>query len=195
MNTGANKLKKSYEDYGPDDRIKLRLLENSTFFLTGEITEENVSECIKWIEYENLDDEKNKVLTIYINSFGGDLYQAFALIDIMRLSRHTIKTVAVGSAMSSAFMILASGSKGYRYATRNSSLMTHQFSSDSDSLKYHDIKSTMKELDYCSQRMYNILKEVTGIDGRTVKRKLLPESDMYYKAEELLNYGVIDHVI
>jgi len=188
-------LKKSYEDYGAEDRIKLRLLEKSTFFLVGEIAEENVNECIKWITYENLDEGSKRTLTLYINSYGGDVYQAFALIDAMRLSRHSIKTVATGSAMSAAFLILAAGTYGMRYATQNAGLMSHQFSSDSDSLKYHDLKSTMKELDWINQRMYNILKEATGLDGRTVKRKLLPETDMYFKAEDLLNYGVIDYVI
>jgi len=187
-------LKKSYDEYGAEDRIKLRILENSTFFLVGEITEENINECVKWITYENLtDDDRARTLTLYINSYGGDIYQAFALIDAMRLSRHKIKTIATGCAMSAAFLILAAGNE--RYATQNTGLMCHQFSSESDSLKYHDLKSTMKELDWINQRMYNILKEATGLDGRTVKRKLLPESDMYFKAEDLLNYGVIDYVI
>jgi len=188
-------LKKSYEDYGAEDRIKLRLLENSTFFLSGGIDEENINECIKWITFENLADGPKKTLTLYINSYGGDVYQAFALIDAMRLSRHSIKTVATGYAMSAGFLILAAGTYGLRYATQNTGLMCHQFSSESDSLKYHDLKSTMKELDWINQRMYNILKEATGLDGRTIKRKLLPESDMYFKAEDLLNYGVIDYVI
>jgi len=187
-------MKKNESGFGAEDQIKISLLENSTFFLVGEINEENINECIKWITYENFD-HQIKTLTIYINSYGGDIYQAFALIDAIRLSKHTIKTIATGSAMSAAFLILAAGTPGFRFATMNTGLMTHQFSSDSDSLKYHDLKSTMKELDWINQRMYNILKSCTGLDGRTVKRKLLPESDMYFKAEDLLNYGVIDHVI
>lgn len=188
---------KKYGDeyvYGADETIKSRLLENSTFFLVGEITEENVGECIKWITYENLGDGPKKILTLFINSQGGDLYQGFALIDAMRLSRHTIKTVAIGNAMSAAFLILAAGTKGQRYATQNAGLMTHQFTSGSEG-KYHDLKAEIKELDWLNQRMYNILKDATELDGRTVKRKLLPESDMYFKAEELINYGVIDYVI
>jgi len=188
-------LKKNESGFGADDQIKLSLLENSKFFLTSDISEESINECIKWITFENDQEGPNKILTIYINSYGGEIYQAFALIDAMRLSRHNFKTIATGSAMSAAFLILAAGTSGMRYATQNTGLMTHQFSSESDSLKYHDIKSTMKELDWINQRMYNILKEATKLDGRTVKRKLLPESDMYYKAEDLIKLGVIDYVI
>jgi ATP-dependent Clp protease protease subunit len=187
-------MKKDDDSFGAEDKIKLSLLENSTFFLTGEIAEENVGECIKWLTYENFDDEI-KTLTIYINSYGGDVYQAFALIDAIKMNKHVVKIVATGAAMSAAFLILSAGTPGYRYATALTGLMTHQFSSDSDSLKYHDLKSTMKELDWINERMYNILKSTTGLDGRTVKRKLLAESDVYFKAEDLLKYGVIDHVI
>jgi ATP-dependent Clp protease protease subunit len=185
---------KDDNSFGADDIIKLSLLENSVFFLNGEIAEENIGECIKWLTYENLEKDI-KTLTIYVNSYGGDIYQAFALIDAIRLNKHNIKIVATGAAMSAAFLILSAGTPGHRYATQHTGLMSHQFSSESESLKYHDLKSTMKELDWINERMYNILKSTTGLDGRTVKRKLLAESDVYFKAEDLLKYGVIDHVI
>ena len=74
------------EEFNADDRIDITLLKNSVFFLTGDIEEENIAKCIKWITYENLDTKQEKTLTLYVNSVGGDLYQAFALIDIMNTS-------------------------------------------------------------------------------------------------------------
>ena len=59
-----------------EDRIELRFLSNHTHFLTGDISEENIKKTIQWIVYENLDDKKEnkeKVLTLYINSTGGEL--------------------------------------------------------------------------------------------------------------------------
>jgi len=89
--------------------------------LYGEISEDNISECIKWIVYENLDTSKQKILTLYINSTGGNLYDAFALIDVMRSSTHQIRTIGIGAVMSAAFLIFAAGHQGERYAARNTS--------------------------------------------------------------------------
>jgi len=113
---------KKIEDFNAEDRIDIELLGNSIHFLVGEINEDTIKSAIKWIVYENLE-SKEKTLTLYVNSTGGDLYQAFALIDVMRSSNHTIRTVGIGAVMSAAFLIFASGDQGERYAARNTSFM------------------------------------------------------------------------
>ena len=184
---------KKIDEFNADDRISVKLLDNSVHFLTGEIGDENVNDCIKWLVYENLD-SKEKILTLYINSTGGDLYAAFALIDIMQTSSHPVRTIAVGAAMSAAFLILASGSNGERYVGTNTALMCHQFS-DATEGKYHDIKATMKDNELTNQKMVDILKEATGLTPGVIKRKLLPPSDVYLTAEEAIELGVADHIL
>ena len=185
---------KKLEDFNAEDRIGVKLLENSVFFLTGDIEEENIERCIKWITYENLGNKADKVLTLYINSQGGDLYQAFALIDIMQTSKYTIRTIGLGSIMSAAFLIFASGDKGERYIGKNTGIMCHQFS-DSQEGKYHDIKAQAKENELCNARMVEILKTVTGLPTAKVKAKLLPASDVYLTAQELVEYNVADFIL
>ncbi len=185
---------KKLEEFNAEDRIDLKLLENSTHFLNGEIDENSVGPVVKWLIYENLDASKEKVLTLYINSTGGDLYQAFGLIDIMRASPHVVRCVGVGAVMSAAFLIFASGDKGYRYAAKNTSFMCHQFTESMDS-KYHDLKATMKENDLCNDRMVAVLKDATGLAPSVIKKKLLPASDVYLTAEEVVELGVADHIL
>lgn len=163
-------------------------------FLTGEITDENIAATIRWITYENLDISKQKTLTLYINSPGGDLYQAFALIDIMRNSHHKIRTVGIGLVMSAGFLIFASGAVGERYIARNAGIMCHQYS-DGIEGKHHDIQAQVKEGQYCNERMLDILRAATNLPVRTVRSKLLPPSDVYLKATELVDLGVADHII
>lgn len=184
---------KKLEEFSAEDRINIKLLENSVFFLNGEIEEENVQNCIKWITYENLE-SKDKVLTLYINSTGGDLYQAFALIDIMRNSQHPIRTIGIGAVMSAAFLIFAAGTNGERYASKNTSFMCHQFTESMDN-KYHDLKATMKENDLCNDRMVMILKEATGLAPSVIKKKLLPASDVYLSPEEVIELKVADNLL
>ena len=184
---------KKIDDFNAQDRINNKLLDSGVHFLLGEIEDTNISEAIKWIVYENLDKKQEKILTLYINSSGGDLYQAFALIDVMRVSTHKIRTIGMGNIMSAAFLIFASGADGERYIAPNTGIMCHQFTDGVDA-KYHDIKAQMKESDYCNTRMVNILKAATGLDTRSVKTKLLPASDVYLTADELLELGVADHI-
>ena len=185
---------KKIEDFNAEDRIDLRLLEKGTFYLNGEINEDSVGECIKWLIYENLDSSKDKLLTLYVNSTGGDLYQAFGLIDVMKASPHTIRIIGLGAVMSAAFLIFASGTKGHRYAAKNTSFMCHQFSETTEG-KYHDIKASMKENETCNERMIAILKEATGLAPSKIKSKLLPASDVYLTAEEVLQYNIADSIL
>jgi ATP-dependent Clp protease protease subunit len=185
---------KKLEEFIAEDRIDLKLLENHTHFINGEINEDSVGAAIKWLIYENLDDSKEKILTLYINSTGGDLYQAFGLIDIMKASPHVIRCVGIGAVMSSAFLIFSSGDKGQRYAAKHTSFMSHQFSSGVEA-KYHDIKAEMKENEELNAKMVNILKEATGLAPSVIKKKMLPASDVYLTAEEVIELGVADHIL
>jgi len=184
---------KKIDEFNASDRIDLKLLENSVHFLSGEITDENVNECIKWIVYENFD-TREKTLTLYINSTGGDLYSALALVDIMKSSSHPIRTITIGSAMSAAFLIAVSGTHGERYAGKNASFMCHQFTENTEG-KYHDLKATMKGNEMSNEMMVAVLKEATGLAPSVIKKKLLPASDVYLTPQEAIDLGVADHLL
>lgn len=183
------------DEFNAEDRIDLSLLENSTFFLNGEIDEDSVGECIRWILYENFNyNDDSKILTIYINSTGGDLYCTFALIDVMRHSQIPIRTIGIGSVMSAAFLIFAAGTKGERWTGKNTSFMCHQYS-DSLSGKHHDLRATMRDGELCNQKMVDILREATGLTPSKIKSKLLPASDVYLTSDEVIELGIADQLL
>ena len=190
----AKEINQKPEGLGAEDVINLGLLDNHTFFICGEIDEEIIERAIRWLIYENVGDSE-KVLTIYINSIGGSVNDAFALIDMMKNSKHVIQTIGIGSVMSSAFLIFASGTPGYRYIAKNTSILSHQYSDELGEVKHHDIKSFAKEAEYTNDRMVRLLKECSGLDTTTVKRKLLPPSDVWLQAEELVNFGIADYIL
>ncbi len=185
---------KRLEGFNASDRVDVKLLDNNVHFLVGEICEENVTETIKWIVYENLDKRPDKILTLYINSMGGDLYQAFALIDVMKTSKHPVRTIGIGSVMSAGFLIFASGFKGERYIGINTGVMCHQFSGGTEA-KYHDIKAEVKEADITNRKMVDILKDATGLTSVKIKSKLLPASDVYLSINEVIELGIADHIL
>ena len=178
-----------------EDIINLGLLKEHTHMITGDINDETVDKAIRWLLYENMDTSNaDKMLTLYINSTGGSLTDAFALIDIMRRSKFVVQTIAIGNVMSSAFLLFSAGDKGHRYVSKNTSGMCHQFSDSMDS-KYHDIKSAMKESESLNERMIGVLVETTGLPRAKVRTKLLGPSDIYLSAEEMVEFGVADHIL
>jgi ATP-dependent Clp endopeptidase proteolytic subunit ClpP len=175
-----------------DEEINNALLKNNIHFLTGDIEQSNTLDAIKWITYENLLPGDN-TLIMFINSDGGNLQDAFALIEVMRYSRKPIRTIGLGSICSSAFLIFAAGTKGERYITRTASIMCHQFTAGYNG-KYHDIKAAAKENELINQRMLFLLKECTNLDMRTIKSKLLSPSDVWFTAEDIVELGIADNI-
>jgi ATP-dependent Clp protease protease subunit len=185
---------KKIEDFNAADRIGVELLNNHVHFLNGAIETENINEAIKWIVYENLD-KREKTLTLYVNSQGGEMYEGFALIDVMKSSVHPIRTIGIGNIMSAAFLIFASGAKGERYIAPNTGIMCHQFSGGEDGYKYHDIKAMVKENDRLNDRMVQTLVSATDLDENTVKKKLLHTTDVWLSAQEMIDLGAADYIL
>tara|TARA_B100002019_G_scaffold266663_1_gene257131 strand:+ start:377 stop:937 length:561 start_codon:yes stop_codon:yes gene_type:complete len=185
---------KRFENFTAEDRINITLLENDIHYLTGDISEENVGAAIKWIVSANLQKKPKRTLELYINSCGGDLYQAFALIDVMKESYHNISTVGVGAVMSAAFLIFVSGQTGYRYIGKNTGIMNHQHSDGIES-KMHDMRSAMKENNNCELRCLNILREASGLSLPDVRKKLNTPSDQYFTAKQLIELKLADEIL
>jgi ATP-dependent Clp protease protease subunit len=186
---------KKIEEFNAEDRQGIQFQEAGIHFLIGDIEEENVNAAVKWLASENIRPKEGRFLTLYVNSQGGDLYQALGLIDMMHMSQLPIRTIGYGSVMSAAFLILASGTKGQRYIAPNTGIMCHQMSLQEEVGKYHDIKATRKETDRLNQSMVEILKSSTELDVKTIKTKLLPAHDVYMTPKEMINYGAADHIL
>ena len=133
-------VKQKEHALGAEDRINNGLLDNHIHIINSEIDEEVIDSAIRWIIYENTFPAE-KTLTLYINSIGGSLNDAFALIDVMRNSKHPIRTIGLGSVMSSAFLIFSAGTKSERFIAKNSSILCHQYSEEIGDAKHHEAAS------------------------------------------------------
>jgi ATP-dependent Clp protease protease subunit len=170
------------------------LTNSGIYVLMDEITPESVKPVIEWILHENLvRKKKHKELLLMICSSGGDLENAFALIDVMVSSRIPIKTVGLGSVASCGLMIFLAGTKGRRMLTPNTSILSHQFSWGSQG-KAHELFATVKEFELTEQRMVEHYRKATGLDDTTIRKVLLPPQDVYLSAQEALQYHICDHV-
>jgi ATP-dependent Clp protease protease subunit len=170
------------------------LADNGMMVLMGAIDHESVKPVIEWILRENfVRKRKFKELLLMVCSEGGELSNAFALIDVMRSSKIPIKTVGLGSIASCGLLIFLSGTAGRRVLTPNTSILSHQFSWDTGG-KVHELFATVKEFELTHQRMIELYRKTTGMDDETIKKILLPPQDVYLSAEEALEYKICDHV-
>ena len=185
---------KKYDQYTAADKIDAHLHDNDIHYLTGDIGNDNVTETIKWILSANLTKKPKKTLKLYINSVGGDLYESFALIDVMKDSYHHISTVGIGAVMSAGLLIFASGKQGERYVGKNTGIMNHQHSDTMES-KMHDMKAQMKENTNCEQRCMQILRDATGYSLSDVRKKFNNPSDQYFTAKQLIDLKIADHIL
>jgi ATP-dependent Clp protease protease subunit len=160
-------------------------------FITGDINGESIEKAIRWIIMGARNASPEHPMKMYINSDGGNLTDAFALMDVMRTSPISIATVGIGNLMSSAFMIFAAGTKGQRAIAKNTSIMIHQFNHEYGG-KYHDMKAYAEEIDRINYRMVAELARTGKLTEQEVGSKLLKPSDVWLSAEQLVELGFAD---
>lgn len=164
------------------------------YVFMSEVSGETIRPIIQWILYENyVSKQKKKELLLMICSPGGDLEDAFALIDVMNNSTIPIKTVGLGQIGSSGLLIFMAGTSGRRILTPNTSILSHQFSWFSEG-KAHELFATLRELELTQTRMIDHYRKCTGADDNTIKEYLLPAQDKWLSAEEALKLNICDSV-
>lgn len=137
-------------------------------------------------------DYKPKPIEIYIDSYGGYVYQIMGLISIMDNSKTPIHTIATGAAMSCGFMMLISGHK--RFAHKLATPMYHQIGTGFVG-KVEDLEQKFLE----SKRLQNLFEEITIRKTKISKEKLesirTEKIDWYMTADEAKTLGVVDEII
>ena len=91
-----------------------------------------------------------------------------------------------------AAVLLASGTKGKRMCLPNSMVLIHQPSSGVEG-QQTDIQIVAEETKYIRERLNQILAEATGQPIEKVN--VDTERDNYLRAEQALEYGLVDRVI
>jgi ATP-dependent Clp protease, protease subunit len=176
------------------ERYRQELENEGIFYLCGRIETLNIADVVRWILKENLNTASGrKYLQLIINSSGGDLSEAFALIDIIRGSAIPVHTVGLGKIASAGLLIFIAGAKGGRSLTPNTSILSHQWAGMAHG-KEHELLSRTKEFDLVSERMLEHYRKCTGLDTRIIRKKLLPPNDVWLTAEQAKELNLCDHI-
>lgn len=139
-------------------------------------------------------EDSEKKITLFINSSGGDIRNALMICDMMNMVEAPIETVCIGAAMDEAAIILASGTNGMRFATKNSVISASQLSHDwitranlTDAKKYLDLAKAD------NKRMMEILSKTSGKSLKQVCEDF--ERKVFMTAPQAVKYGLVDKVV
>lgn len=135
------------------------------------------------------------MITVFIDSYGGSLDGMFAMRDLIKGSHKPVSTICVGKAMSAGACLLASGTKGLRFMSKDAEIMIHEASTEMEG-KNQDLQSTTRQMGKLNKKMLKNLaadmgKSITDINNQIHKIKNV---DWYLTSSEAKKWGIIDNI-
>lgn len=143
-------------------------------------------------ERKSKGDFVRKPIKLYINSYGGEVYDMWGLIDIIESSETPIHTYCTGYAMSAAFIIFIAGHK--RFISSHSTLLYHQMSCWRSGT-YQDLLEDGEERDWLQNSIEAFVKSHTNISKSRLNTVRKNKIDWYIHADEAIELGVADEII
>jgi ATP-dependent Clp protease protease subunit len=159
-------------------------------FLFGRLENEVTLPTIKKLMRFNEKDKKAPI-NLYINSAGGNGYNADAIIAVMHQIEAPVNTICLGHALSGACEILASGT-GERVSYEFATLMFHQTLWEADG-DITNLEIQAAQGIRFREAQVSVLSRCTGKDKDTIRKDI--ERDHYLSAREAKDYGIIDKII
>lgn len=150
---------------------------------------------INYYDQINLDNDKKykpEPIRLMIDSFGGETYEAFGLIDIINNSVTPIHTYGVGSVMSASLPVFLAGSK--RYAYKLCSFMYHEVTTDYEG----KARGQIENAEECKRIMAIFDKQITSnckIKQSELDKVKSTKKDWYFTAQEAKKLGIVQEIL
>ncbi len=171
--------------------IYSRLLKDRIIMLSGEVNDAVASSIVAQLLFLEAQDP-DKDIYFYINSPGGVITSGLSIFDTMNYIKPDIVTICIGQAASMGAFLLASGTKGKRYALPHARIMIHQPSGGAQG-QSTDIQIQAQEIQRLKDTLNEILAEKTGKKAKMIEKDT--ERDNFMSSEEAKAYGLIDKVL
>ncbi len=171
--------------------IYSRLLKDRIIMLSGEVNDQVASTVVAQMLFLEAQDP-DKDIYFYINSPGGVITSGLSMFDTMNYIKPDIVTICIGQAASMGAFLLASGTKGKRYALPHARIMIHQPSGGAQG-QSTDIQIQAQEIQRLKDTLNEILAERTGKTAKRIEKDT--ERDHFMSSKEAVEYGLIDKVL
>ena len=168
-----------------------RLLNDRIVMLNEEVNSASAGLVVAQLLYLEGQDA-SKDISLYINSPGGSVTDGMAIYNTMQYIKCDVSTICIGLAASMGAFLLASGTKGKRFALPNSDIMIHQPSGGAKG-QATDINIHAQHILKTKEKLNRILSEKTGQPFEVIASDT--ERDNFMSAQEAQTYGIIDKVM
>lgn len=164
--------------------------DNRVIRINGEIDDEEfnrIDAAMTIMEKDN-----NKQITVRINSYGGEIYSALAIVGRLKKNKGIqVVTEGYGKIMSAATLILACGDK--RKISRFSWLMHHESNYSLDDDRHSNHKHFLRQMEKEDDKWCEFMEQFTNKD-KNFWKKVGVGKDRYFDPDELLDIGVVDEI-
>jgi ATP-dependent Clp protease protease subunit len=137
-------------------------------------------------------EDPDQPISLYINCPGGIVYHGLAIYDTMQQVRAPVSTIAVGVTASMGTVLLAAGTKGYRYALPHATVHMHPAGGSTQGYA-PDVEIQYKELKRVEDLIHELLAAHTGQTVEQIASDF--DRDRFMTAEEAVGYGLVDQVL
>jgi ATP-dependent Clp protease protease subunit len=168
------------------------LLKERIIILGTAIHDQIANLIVAQLLYLNQQDPE-KEIQMYINCPGGVIYSGLAIYDTMRSISNPLRTFAVGLTASFGTVLLTAGSKGRRMALPNATIHMHQPWQSGGGGQATDIEIQAREILRQRDLLNKILADATGQPLERIEQDT--DRDMYFTAQQAVEYGLIDTVL
>lgn len=135
------------------------------------------------------------IIPLMISSYGGDVSVLMAMRDVIKSSTKPVATIALGKAMSSGACLLAAGTKGFRFASKDTAIMIHEVSGMTMG-KATDISEQAAIMQDLNKKLLANLAKDSGRSLKDVEKKLKikKNADWTLTSSEAKDWGIVDHI-
>jgi len=168
-----------------------RLLKERIVFVSDEINDVTSQLIVAQLIFLASED-KEKDISMYINSPGGVVTAGLAIYDTMQYIDPKVSTICIGQAASMGALLLSAGAPGKRYALPNARIMIHQPLGGAQG-QASDIEIQAKEVLRLKRSLNEILVKHTGQTMKQIEKDT--DRDFFMSPQEAKEYGLIDEVI
>lgn len=173
--------------------IYSRLLKDRIIFIGGPVSDDMANLIIAQALFLANEDSKSDI-HVYINSPGGSVTAGLAIVDTLNFVSPDVATYIVGQAASMGSVIACSGTKGKRYALRNSRNLMHQpLLGGILEGQATDLEIEAKEMLRLRDRLYHIYSEASGQDVKKIEEDC--DRNKWLDDEEMIEYGLVDQIL
>ena len=160
------------------------------------LVSEPISSALAKTFYQQLvlleNEDPKKVVTVIINSPGGEADAGFGMYDMLRFVTCPVRTIVAGLCASAAVMVFLGGDRGHRFSLPSSRFLLHQPSSQSFG-QASDLEIASREILRLRDQYNRVVAEETG---RTLEKVTEDaDRDFWMSSGEAAEYGLVTKVV